>query len=159
MTIQPMWCPRTIPAQIVLLIFVTCPPAWAALGGSPGGIAMDHQPLVGEIHTVTAPGYSVQELTTQDLVVREYVSPGGIVFAVSWAGRRSPDLPALFGSYFEQYAAASANRDPKRSPLRGITHIETPQLVVETGGPMGAVWGKAYLPLEFPSGLTKEAIR
>lgn len=142
-----------------LTLFLTCPSAWAALGAAPGALRLDDQPLNGPIRTISGPGYTVQELTTSEIVIREYVSQDGKVFAVSWSGRRSPDLPALFGAYFDQYQAASASRDRKRSPLRGVTRIETADLVVETGGHMGAIWGKAYLHSQLPPGVTKGAIR
>ena len=144
---------------IGLALFLICPPAWAILGGSPGGVEVDGQPLTVPAKLLPASGYVVHEFTAPEVMVREYVSLQGNVFAVSWSGRRSPDLPALFGTYFEQYKEASAKRDKKRSSLRGFTHVETPELIVETGGQMGAIWGKAYLPSQLPPGMTREAIQ
>lgn len=150
---------RTIASAMTLTILMTCSSVWAVLGGSSGTLEVDHQPLSGQTRTIPGPDFSVHELTTPDLVVREYISGQGKVFGVSWTGRRSPDLPVLFGSYFEQYEAASAERNARRSPLRGVTQVETSDLVVETGGPMGAIWGRAYLPNFLPPGVTKEAIQ
>ena len=141
------------------MLSLTSPPAWAVLGGSPGGVEVDGQPLTVPAKLLPASNYVVHELTAPDVVIREYVSPRGSVFAVAWSGRRSPDLPSLLGTYFEQYQAAFTNRDKKRSPMRGMTHVETTDLIVETGGPMGAVWGKAYVPAQLPPGMTKEAIQ
>lgn len=134
-------------------------PTWAVLGGNPGGVEVDHRPLAGAIETIAAPEYHVEELTTLDLVVREYVATNGSVFAVAWAGRRVPDLPVLLGAYFADYEAGAAAAASKRSPLRGVKRIETDELVVELGGHMGAVWGRAYLPGLLPPGLSNEAIK
>ena len=150
---------RRVIVGIGLLFALSSPPAWAALGGSPGGVEVDGQPSSTPEKLVPSGAYIVHERATPDVVVREYATPQGQVFAVFWLGRRNPDLPVLLGRYFEQYQAAVTNREKKRSPMRGMTHIETAELIVETGGPMGAVWGKAYVPAQFPPGMTKEAIQ
>jgi len=148
-----------VAAILSVSVLINCPPAWAVLGGSPGVMEADSHPSTGQISTTPAPQYTVQELTTSDLVVREYVSSEGTVFAVSWSGRRPPKLATLLGTYFEEYEAASADAASKRSPMRGVMHVETPHLVVDSGGHMGAIWGKAYVPALFPPGVTKEAIQ
>jgi len=54
----------------------------------------------------------VHEITTSyGTVVREYVSPGDKVFAVSWRGPVIPELRQMLGNYYAQYEqAASAPR-------------------------------------------------
>lgn len=136
------------------------PFASALLGGMPGSVEVDHSPLAGTIRVIPASGYAIQELTSTDLVVREYISPvSGQVFAVSWTGRRSPDLPALFAAYFDEYETALSGREGRPSRPRGVTRVETAHLVVEAGGHMGAIWGKAYLPSQLPPGVKPEAIQ
>ena len=154
-----MTYPREILLSVSLALCMIRTPAWAVLGGSPGGVEVEGQPLSAASSVIPATEYAVHELTTPEMMVREYVSLQGEVFAVTWSGRRSPDLPKLFGAYFEQYVAASADRDKRRSPLRGFAHVETADLIVETGGHMGALWGKAYLPSRLPPGIAKEAIQ
>jgi hypothetical protein len=136
------------------------PFASAVLGGLPGSVEVDHSPLAGTIRVIPASGYTIQELTSPDLVVREYVSSvSGKVFAVSWTGRRSPDLPALLAAYFVEYETALAGREGRPSRPRGVTRVETSRLVVEAGGHMGSIWGKAYLPSQLPPGVKPEAIQ
>ena len=148
-----------VAAILSVSVLISCPPARAVLGGAPGAMEAAGHPSTGQISTTPTPLYTVQELTTSDLVVREYVSSEGTVFAVSWSGRRPPKLATLLGIYFEEYEAASAEAASKRSPIRGVTHVATPHLVVDSGGHMGAIWGKAYVPALFPPGVTKEAIQ
>jgi len=102
--------------------------------------------------------YTIQEITTSELAVREYVSRD-TVFAVAWRGRRPPNLVSLLGSYFQEYqeaAAAVASNGPR---MRGMTRIQGARVVVETGGHPGDIRGRAYIPSLLPSGVTKEMIQ
>jgi hypothetical protein len=83
-------------------------------------------------------------------VVREYAAPNGNVFAVTWRGPFVPNLKQLLGRYFEEYAAgAKANHADHH-------HLEVRQsdLVVQAGGHMRAMAGRAYLPQAVPAGVT-----
>ena len=117
----------------------------------------DRVALAGHVSMTTAPLYTIQEITTSELVVREYVSRD-TVFAVAWTGRRPPNLVSLFGSYFQEYleAATAAASGPR---MRGMIHLQGPHVVVETGGHPGDIRGRAYLPSLLPSGMTKEMIQ
>lgn len=89
--------------------------------------------------------------------MREFASPTGHIFAVTWQGAAFPDLKQLLGSHFEEFqqAVASQNRGGGHAPL--IVHL--PGLVVEMGGHMRAFTGRAYLPDKLPSGVRDEDIR
>jgi hypothetical protein len=140
-----------------LILILDLPKTWAVLGEPASSVDTDRVALAGHVSITTAPLYTIQEITTPELVVREYVSRD-MVFAVAWTGRRPPNLVSLFGSYFQEYqeAATAASRGPK---MRGMTHLQGPHVVVETGGHPGDIRGRAYLPSLLPSGVTKEMIQ
>jgi hypothetical protein len=103
--------------------------------------------------------YTVHEIKAPTgTVVKEYVSPAGRVFGVSWRGPFIPDMQQLLGDYFEQYsAAAKAQREGHvgRQPL----NIQEPGLVIQTAGHMRAYSGRAYDPGLLPAGVTPNDVR
>jgi hypothetical protein len=109
---------------------------------------------------VTLPGATVQTLTlSSGTVVREYLSTAGVVFAVSWQGPVLPQLKQLLGAsnfaqYVETMSAAQGNGNG-----RGFAGVNLPGLVVNSGGHMGAFFGKAYLPQSLPAGITPQDIQ
>ena len=100
--------------------------------------------------------YTVQSFVTPSgTTVREYIATSGTVFGVAWHGHRPPNLTALLGSYYGEYASASAavvHKDLHRSM------IVTPNSVVVTTGRFGHVTGHAYVPGLVPSGLDAKAV-
>ena len=134
------------------------PKTWAVLGDPASSVETDRVALAGQLRMIPAQLYTIQEITTSELVVREYVSRD-TVFAVAWRGRRPPNLVSLLGSYFQEYqeaAAAAASNGPR---MRGMTRIQGSRVVVETGGHPGDIRGRAYIPSLLPSGVTKEMIQ
>jgi uncharacterized protein DUF2844 len=140
-----------------LILILDLPSTWAVLGEAASSIETDRVALAGHVKMTTTPLYTIQEITTSELVVREYASRDR-VFAVAWTGRRPPNLVSLFGSYFQEYqeAATAASSGPR---MRGMTHLQGPSVVVETGGHPGDIRGRAYLPSFLPLGVTKEMIQ
>lgn len=130
-------------------------PAWAALGGKSASVEADRLQLKARMSRATATGYTVQDLTTDDgTVMRQYLSPAGTVFAVTWAGPMRPDLKQLFGAYYDRFQAANANRGPGRRPLSA----DQLDFVVRSGGHSGDFWGFAYLPFETPAGFDRSLL-
>jgi hypothetical protein len=86
------------------------------------------------------------------LLVRQYVDASGLVFAVAWEGPVLPDFERLLGTAFQTYAVAV------RQQKRGVT-IQTPDLVIDSGGMMRSFVGRAFLPAKLPSNLTAQDIR
>lgn len=142
---------------ISLIMIIDSPRTWAVLGEPASSVETDRVALAGHLSMAPTQQYIIQEITTSELVVREYVF-GDTVFAVAWRGRRPPNLVSLFGSYFQEYqeAATAASSGPR---MRGMTHLQGPHVVVETGGHPGDIRGRAYLPSLLPSGVTKEMIQ
>jgi len=138
-----------------LIVIIDLPTTWAVLGEPVSAVETDRVALAGQLSMIPAQLYTIQEITTSELVVREYVSRD-LVFAVAWRGRRPPNLVSLLGSYFQEYqeaAAAVASNGPR---MRGMTRIQGARVVVETGGHPGDIRGRAYIPSLLPSGVTKE---
>jgi hypothetical protein len=94
--------------------------------------------------------YRVHEIRLPSgTVMREFVAPNGNVFAVAWQGPTRPDLRQALGQYFDAYAAAP------RSKFADRRHVQIRQgdLVVQGGGHMRALAGRAYLLSAIPSGV------
>jgi Protein of unknown function (DUF2844) len=94
--------------------------------------------------------YRVHEIQLPSgTVMREFVAPNGNVFAVAWRGPTRPDLRQALGQYFDAYASAP------RAKFADRRHVQIQQgdLVVQGGGHMRALSGRAYLLSAIPSGV------
>ena len=142
----------------ILIAIIDLPKTWAVLGEPVSSVETDRLALAGQLSMIPAQLYTIQEITTSELVVREYVS-GDTVFAVAWRGRRPPNLVSLLGSYFQEYQEAAVAAAANGPRMRGMTRIQGSRVVVETGGHPGDIRGRAYIPSLLPSGVTKEMIQ
>jgi len=144
--------------QLALGIAVTAAPAWAALGQSADSVKADHERMGGTLRAQQFTGYMVHEISQPDgHVVREYVSPAGLVFGVVWDGPTMPDLSLLLGSYMGQLQKAmAASSTPRR---HGPLYMQAGNLVVVSGGHMRSFHGRAYLTNLIPAGLTEAVLR
>jgi hypothetical protein len=141
---------------LLAVSLATTAPAFAALGGDPSSIQADQAGLRASERIIPGENYTVHEMqTARGTLVREFVSPGGTVFAVSWQGS-APDLEQLLGSYFDQYVQAAQAQPSRRG--RGM-HIDTGDFVLESGGHMRFVTGRAFLRSKLPSGVTSDQVR
>jgi hypothetical protein len=145
-------------ACFALLAIASSLPAVASLGGTPDSINTDRVQLNGALATHQLASCTVQEIKMPTgTVVREYVSSAGMVFAVAWQGPFKPNLQQLFGSYFEQYAAAAKEQKAKYVGRRPMA-LKLPGLVVERSGYMRAEYGHAYIPQQVPAGVNVEEL-
>jgi hypothetical protein len=125
--------------------------ASATLGETATSVRGDTVRLKASLRVTSAATYTTHELTLPTgTIVREYLSAGGTVFAVSWRGPFKPDLPALLGKYFDTYASAPRSAGSSRSRLA----IDQGNLVVRAGGHQRAFVGLAYVPQLMPQGLS-----
>jgi hypothetical protein len=133
-------------------------PARASLGGKADSVEADRKALsAARRATVARAGYTVEEVDTGAVRVREYVSPSGVVFAVAWNGLAHPDLDTLLGSYAAAWR--EADRQVPRTPGRRSRAVRTPRLVVERWGHMRDWQGRAYDPALLPAGVSVDEIR
>lgn len=152
------------------MLFVGASPsiARAALGASADSIAADAASLVAPgpsrvarpaPNAPSVSAYTVARMkTASGIAVNEFIGPDGKVFAVTWRGRRSPDLSVLLGSYFAQYRDA-ANAGVLAA--HGLHHasVRGTDVAVETAGHMRDMWGRAWLPAMLPPGVEPSEIR
>ena len=139
-------------------IFVTAQHAQATLGESADSITSDRKALSGMRRATTARnGYTIHEIDSDATVVREYVSPSGIVFGITWNGLIHPDLTQLLGAYAGEYEEAL--RQTPRQPGRRRLQVKTNRVIVEKWGHMRNLQGRAYAPDLIPPGVRIDEIR
>jgi Protein of unknown function (DUF2844) len=145
---------KSIAAAFLILASSTIP-AWAVLGQSRDSVRSDAQSLKGTLTTTEMSGYSVHQIQRNDgVVLKEFVSPEGKVFGISWRGPTMPNLPQLLGGYFPAFN--QANQSTHR---RGPLSIHAGPLVVETGGHPRAFRVRAYVANLLPSGISQDVVQ
>ena len=140
-----------------LILILGASPAWAVLGEPEASVNMDREFLQGQIRDEVHEGYRLHQITdSSGAVVREYVSPAGKVFGVSWQGPRVPNMQQLLGSYFtylQQYAQSQTGRHG------GPLIIQKNDFVFVNGGHMRWYHGRAYVPSLLPTNLSREVVQ
>ncbi|HYA76507.1 MAG TPA: DUF2844 domain-containing protein [Burkholderiaceae bacterium] len=116
----------------------------------------DRQQVQAQTKVTSHAAYSVHELqSTGGALVREYVSPAGVVFGITWGGPTMPNLRQLLGAHFDRYVG-SANRERGG---HGHVVVREGNLVVESGGHMRSFHGRAYLSDALPAGVVIDDIQ
>ena len=137
-------------------IFIMALPAFATLGEDVSSIQSDQAHAKASVRVLVNQLYSVHEMQAPSgTKVREFVSPAGTVFGVAWQGF-VPDLRQLLGEHFDEYTQAAQTPSIRRG--RGL-HIETGDLVFDSGGHMRFITGRAYLRSKLPDGVSADDIR
>jgi hypothetical protein len=144
---------------IAVAALAPCFRAGASLGGDMTSVRDDQMKMQGSLRTTSIDSYNVHEIQTSGgVVVREYVSQSGNVFGIAWQGRTHPDLHQVLGAYYDQYVQAVQAQRAQRHG-HGPLLIQLPGLVVEMGGHMRSLIGRAYIPQGLPAGMRLEEIR
>jgi hypothetical protein len=142
--------------RIALVLMMAALPAWAVLGEYEGSVSFDRQVLRGEMREEVHTGYNLHQIITSNgAVIREYVSPEGKVFGISWHARFIPNLPQLLGSYFPRVQQAAQAKVQRAGPLV----IQTADFVYFSSGRMMNYHGSAYVPGLLPKNVTAEVVR
>jgi hypothetical protein len=142
---------------VAAAILMTPVRVYATLGQAENSVASDEAALSAHTgSTTTHIGYTVLEIASDAVTVREYVSPTGIIFAIAWNGLIHPDLTPLLGSYATEYE--DSLRSAKHEPGQRRLHVKTSEIVVETWGQMRNLQGRAYIPALIPPGVTVHEI-
>lgn len=148
----------TAAAGVALLSAST--PALAALGGDASTVDADRVRMKGAlVRIVRNDAYTLHEIRSETgTTVREFISPGGRVFAVAWEGQWHPDMEQVLGAYFARYQrGAQAALNQRRT--RGLLRIRDGDLIVQMGGHQRAFSGRAYLANDIPQGVQADALR
>jgi len=142
-------------ASFLAAVFVLSGCAFASLGGDLSSVQDDQAHMRAQRRVIQSTAYSIHEMQVDTgTTVREFVSPQGKVFGVSWQGPVRPDLQQVLGSYYQEFVRAAPTRR-----VRGPVTIETPNLVIQSGGHMRALTGRAYVPAMVPSTVKTEEIK
>jgi hypothetical protein len=142
----------------VLVLALGSMPAWAGLGQPEASVTSDQLHMKSEHRVQDFQAYKVHELAnTEGAVVREYVSPDGTVFGITWQGRSTPDMNQLLGNYVNNFQTATRDQTQIRQ-RRGIA-IRTNDFVYSNFCRMGVCSGSAYAPKLLPSNVSAEVMR
>jgi Protein of unknown function (DUF2844) len=144
-----MWFRTALAFLLIHSTAVT--PVRAALGESVTSIAGDRAAMGGQGQSSPGKGYSIETITVAGMTIKEYVSSDGIVFAVAWRGTGAPNLPLLFGTYFDEYREELTALQNKKPRLRRPMVLKTAHLVVERAGHARYMWGRAFIPALLPA--------
>ena len=145
---------------LIAVTFAICARAGATLGEPADSVAADQKSLPASRRAKTIKiqsTYTVKEITSDSVALREYIAPSGIVFGIAWNGLVHPDLAPLLGSYAEEYKKAL--RETPRMRGRRSVQVKTNRAVVEKWGHMRNLQGRAYVPDLVPSGVTTNEIK
>jgi hypothetical protein len=142
---------------LVLLIQFASSSSFAAIGDSESAISKEAVAMKAVHVRIQKTNYSVHEISTAVGMLREYVSAGGVVFAVTWRGMSRPDLSKVLGPYYAEYAVAAA-KIPKAFG-RHSTTVKSDHLTVQRGGHMRDIHGIAYVPASLPSAMRVEDLQ
>lgn len=149
--------PALLRGVALISTLLVCSSAFAALGQDVSSVQSDGVHMKAAVTVLPGQSYSVHELRAPTGTrIREFVSPAGQVFAISWQGSSIPDLRQLLGQYFDQYMQAAQTTTRVQ---RHVVHIETGEMVFDSGGHMRFIAGRAYLRDKLPDGVNADAIR
>ena len=147
---------RSLPALALLATLFSSSlllgaPARAALGGSVDSVAADTGALRGQLRVTGFVDYDMHQISAGQLVVNEYVTRSGQVFAITWHGPLPPNLQQLLGSYFPRFQTAAAAAHDANPGIHRIFRLEQSDLIIRQAGHLRAFGGIAYLPALVPS--------
>lgn len=151
------WVHVTVVTILIHLTAIT--PVWAVLGQAKASIEKDRAAMDGQVQSKLAQGYSIDTITVAGMSIKEYVSSDGTVFAVSWRGTGAPNLRLLLGAYFDEYVDALTELQNKKPRIRRPLMLKTVNLVVERGGHLRSMWGRAFIPSRLPTMVSPKDIQ
>jgi hypothetical protein len=131
----------------------------ASLGRDATSVQEDVAKMQGALHTSSGNSYTLHEIQTPTgVAIKEYASPVGQIFAVTWKGPFHPDLRQLLGPYYDDYVQSVRTQRAQRAG-RGPILIQQAGLVVEVSGHLRSFTGRAYIPQQLPAGMRVEDIK
>jgi len=133
-------------------------PGWAVLGQYESSVSVDQRYLVSNDNVQAFQGYRVHQLTTaKGTVVREFITPQGLVFGIAWQAPFMPNMQQLLGSYATSFETATRAQTQVRH-MRGLI-VRTSDFVFANSGHMRFWRGSAYVPSLVPNNVSVEVVR
>lgn len=130
----------------------------ARLGESSACIATDQKILSAKKKAIqTFSAYTIHEIKSETITIRQYISPSDVVFGIAWTGMTHPDLTELLGAYAGEYAKTAQKM--KRQRGRRFFRAAADNLVVEKWGHQRRMCGRAYVPALIPDGVHADEIQ
>jgi hypothetical protein len=141
-------------------LLATALPAAATLGEDLASIHADQVRVAAVRRQQSALTMQVHTLTLADgSTIRQYATPTGRVFAISWNTHFKPHLADLLGTHFAAYARAGRSAQQQRSGIAHSATVRSGDLVVESMAHLNAHVGRAYLRSLMPAGTSADALR
>jgi hypothetical protein len=147
-------------ATLTLLTVMAASGAQGELGGTMQSVRQDAEHENGTLVSIVGGAYTIATIATNEtppqLTIRQYLSGTGQVFGVAWQGNRHPNTLLLLGPYAitpDTPLLPGSVQQPR------FSRRMTEQVVVEVGGTVGNVWGRAYAPSLLPAGISPDAIK
>lgn len=139
---------------------LAAPAAQAVLGEAAQTVHADQMRLQGTRRLSSTLQYQVHEIQQADgSVLRQFASPSGQVFALSWRSRLKPQLQPLLGSYFGAYRGAVQAAGAARPGFSRQVSVAQEGLVLRETEHLGLFIGLAYVPALVPAGVDANALR
>ena len=152
--------PRQARRLLGAALLATTLPAAAVLGEDLASVHADQLRMGAQRHQQVQLTMQVHVLSLPDgSTIRQYATPDGRVFAVSWNTRFKPRLDQLLGQHFAAYAEGGRLAQAQRPGVAHSAHIARGDLVVESVAHLQAHVGRAYLRSRLPAGTTPDALR
>lgn len=153
---------RAIPPLAVALLFAAAgvAPLSASLGGDQTSVQSDRARMLGAMRQIVQrESFALHEWQSGNgIVVREFLSPSGIVFGVAWQGPVHPDMRQLLGPHFERYQQEAARLLRSRRGHGPLT-VDLGDLFVQSSGHARAFSGRAILTRMLPQGVGTDVVR
>jgi hypothetical protein len=142
------------------LLALSASSANAVLGAGTASVEVDRGRMNGQRKVALAVASTqIHEISTADgSTIREFVSPGGTVFAVAWRSRFKPNLALLLGPHHQIFVAAADAERGRGGIQRGLA-VRPDNLVVQSFAHLNTFVGKAYVPSLVPGGFNVDDIR
>lgn len=134
-------------------------PAHAALGGSVDSVSADSSSMRGQLRSTGFVDYDMHQITSGALVVNEYATRSGQVFAITWHGPTPPNLQQLLGTYFGRFQSASVAAHQANPGLHRVFTLSQSDLVIRSAGRLRAFGGIAYLPTLVPADVSVDQLQ
>jgi hypothetical protein len=139
---------------LILTLSLCSATAFAALGGAPS--LPVPRVLSGNAAAASAASFTESTRTLESgTQLHEWVNAAGTVFAVAWSGPYRPDLREQLGTHFQALTDAQLQRGGSRS----VVSVQQADLVIVSGGRMGAFEGRAWIPSLLPAGFNTADIK